>query len=159
MKKYEFEFWAFCMCSQSARQPELINMQTNDDGHTFELPTPQNGSNGSKHVWECNEPEISVLGVEDKQMPEMPNLESVFANSLRSVRKKSLFFLASGHTDSCFPNSLTTVWFNAILPTITKHDIEEHLALKWQNNLETEKQLDKTCFINVLYFTDSLFYT
>lgn len=80
------------MCSQSARQPELINMQTNDDGHTFELPTPQNGSNGSKRVWECNEPEISILGVEDKQMPEMPNLESVFANSLQSVRKESLFF-------------------------------------------------------------------
>lgn len=97
MKKYEFEFLVFCMCSQSARQPELINMQTNDDSHIFELPTPQSGSNGSKRVWECNEPEISILGVEDKQMPDMPNLESVFANSLRSVRKESLFFSLRSH--------------------------------------------------------------
>ncbi|XP_044073316.1 spindle and kinetochore-associated protein 3 isoform X2 [Siniperca chuatsi] len=71
---------------KSARQPEPINMQADDDSHTFELPTPPcNGATGSKRTWECDVPEMDV---EDKQMPEMPNLESVLGNSLQSRSAK-----------------------------------------------------------------------
>nr|XP_046260297.1 spindle and kinetochore-associated protein 3 isoform X2 [Scatophagus argus] len=76
---------------KSTRQPEPAKMQGDDDSHTFELPTPpRNGSAGSKRTWECKVPEIPFLGVEDKQMPEMPNLESVLGNSLRSRTAKML---------------------------------------------------------------------
>ncbi|XP_040913390.1 spindle and kinetochore-associated protein 3 isoform X2 [Toxotes jaculatrix] len=74
---------------KSAQQPEPINMNVDDDGHTFKLPTPtHNGVTGSKRTWEYNVPDISIMGVEDKQMPEMPNLESVLGNSLQSRRAK-----------------------------------------------------------------------
>lgn len=97
IKTFSSEFVTFCMCLQSARQTEPIIMQADDDGHTFELPTPpRNGATGSKRTWEYNVPEISIVGVEDKQIPEMPNLESVLGNSLQSVRPK-----ATGHTDCC----------------------------------------------------------
>uniref|UniRef100_A0A8C4EST8 Spindle and kinetochore associated complex subunit 3 n=1 Tax=Dicentrarchus labrax TaxID=13489 RepID=A0A8C4EST8_DICLA len=57
------------------------------DSHTFQLPTsPHNGATGSKRAWEYDVPEISILGVEDKQIPEMPNLESVLGNSLQSKK-------------------------------------------------------------------------
>ncbi|KAF7215301.1 SKA complex subunit 3 isoform X2 [Nothobranchius furzeri] len=45
--------------------------------------------NGSKLRWECNVPEISV-GFEDKQMPELPNLESFLGNSLQNSNGKML---------------------------------------------------------------------
>lgn len=78
------------MCLQSAQQPEPVDMQADDDGHTFMLPTPtHNGATGSKRAWEYDVPEISIMGLEDKQMPEMPNLESVLGKSLQSVRSKS----------------------------------------------------------------------
>ncbi|XP_070771395.1 SKA complex subunit 3 [Enoplosus armatus] len=75
---------------KSARQPEPINMHANDDiSHTLELPTPpRNGATSSKRTWEYSEPEISIVGLEDKQMPEMPNLESVLGNSLQSRSAK-----------------------------------------------------------------------
>ncbi|XP_053184874.1 spindle and kinetochore-associated protein 3 [Scomber japonicus] len=75
---------------KSARQLEPIKMQVDDDSHTFELPT-HNTAAGSKRKWEYDVPECSILGVEDKQMLEMPNLESVLGNSLqiRSAKKFS----------------------------------------------------------------------
>ncbi|KAM7406912.1 hypothetical protein PAMA_002892 [Pampus argenteus] len=72
---------------KSARQPEPINMQADDDSHTFEIPT-HNAATGSKRAWEYDVPEMSIIGVEDKQMPEMPNLESVLGNSLQSRSAK-----------------------------------------------------------------------
>lgn len=89
---FSWQFVAFCLCSQSARQPEPIDVRADDDGHIFEFPTPpHNGSTSSKHIRECSAPQISVLVVEDKQMPEMPNLESVWANSLQNVREENFF--------------------------------------------------------------------
>lgn len=80
------------MCSQSARQPESVAMQTNNENHAPKLPTPAaNGNTSGKRVWECNVPEISIQDLDDRQMPEMPNLESVLAKSLQSVRKNGLF--------------------------------------------------------------------
>ncbi|XP_040005238.1 spindle and kinetochore-associated protein 3 isoform X2 [Xiphias gladius] len=74
---------------KSAQQPKPITMQAEDHGHTFKLPTPaHNGANCSKRTWEYDVPDISVMGVEDKQMPEMPNLESVLGNSLQSRSAK-----------------------------------------------------------------------
>ncbi|XP_071337795.1 SKA complex subunit 3 [Trachinotus anak] len=76
---------------KSAKKPEPVSMQADDDSHTFNLPTPtHNGAAGSKRTWEYNVPEISIMGVEDKQMPEMPNLESVLGNSLQSRSAKIL---------------------------------------------------------------------
>ncbi|XP_049905162.1 spindle and kinetochore-associated protein 3 [Epinephelus moara] len=75
---------------KSAGQPEPVNMQADDDNHTFELPTPRNGATGSKRTWEYDVPDISIMGVEDKQMPEMPNLESVLGNSLQNRSAKML---------------------------------------------------------------------
>lgn len=67
-------------------------MQTNDENHAPKLPTlAANGNTSGKRVWECNVPEISVQDLDDRQMPEMPNLESVLAKSLQSVRKNYLF--------------------------------------------------------------------
>lgn len=81
------------MCVQSAHQNEPISMQADDDGHTFDLHTPpRNGENDSKRAWEYRVPDLAIMGVEDKQMPEMPNLESVLGNTLQAVRtKKSCF--------------------------------------------------------------------
>ncbi|XP_059199062.1 spindle and kinetochore-associated protein 3 [Centropristis striata] len=73
---------------KGAQQPEPINMQGDDDLHTFELPSSSTAATGSKRPWEYNVPEISVLGGEDKQMPEMPNLESVLGNSLQTRSAK-----------------------------------------------------------------------
>ncbi|XP_034550311.1 spindle and kinetochore-associated protein 3 [Notolabrus celidotus] len=72
-----------------AWQDEPIKMQTDDDSHSFELQTtPPNGTTGSKRTWEYNVPDISITGAEDKQMPEMPNLESLLGNTLQSRSAK-----------------------------------------------------------------------
>ncbi|XP_041856801.1 spindle and kinetochore-associated protein 3 [Melanotaenia boesemani] len=76
---------------KSARQPEPIDMQTDDDANIFEIQTsPCNKAAGSKRSWEYNVPHISIFDTEDKQMPEMPNLESALGNSLQSRNGKIL---------------------------------------------------------------------
>lgn len=83
----------FVSFSQSGRQSEPIHMQT-DDGLTSELPTPpRNRETNFKRTWEYDVPELSTFVVEDKQMPEMPNLESILGNSLRSVSPMQEVFL------------------------------------------------------------------
>lgn len=53
-------------------------------------PTPAaSGTAGDKRAWECSVPEISIQDLDDEQVPEMPNLESVWAKSFQSV---SFFF-------------------------------------------------------------------
>lgn len=57
-------------------------------------PTPAaSGTAGDKRAWECSVPEISIQDVDDEQVPEMPNLESVWAKSFQSVRKIIFFYL------------------------------------------------------------------
>ncbi|XP_062259164.1 spindle and kinetochore-associated protein 3 isoform X2 [Platichthys flesus] len=74
---------------KSAEQPEPISMQTDDDGHSSKLLTPtHNPATGSKRMWEYNVPEIFIMGEEDKQMPEMPNLESCLGKSLQNRSAK-----------------------------------------------------------------------
>lgn len=65
-------------------------MVTDDDNGISKQPTPAaSGTAGVKHVLDFNVPEISIQDVDEKQVPEMPNLESVWAKSFQSVRKKS----------------------------------------------------------------------
>ncbi|XP_029314919.1 SKA complex subunit 3 [Cottoperca gobio] len=71
---------------KSARQPGHVD----DDTNIFENSSARNGATGSKRRWEYDVPEISIMGVEDKQMPEMPNLESVLGNSLQTTCAKML---------------------------------------------------------------------
>ncbi|XP_035031414.1 spindle and kinetochore-associated protein 3 isoform X1 [Hippoglossus stenolepis] len=74
---------------KSAKQPEPISMQTDDDGHSSKPLTPTHSTaTGSKRMWEYNVPEISIMGEEDKQMPEMPNLESCLGKSLQNRSAK-----------------------------------------------------------------------
>ncbi|KAM6934579.1 SKA complex subunit 3 [Xenentodon cancila] len=74
---------------KSVRQPDPINMQTVNDSHTTELQTfPSNATTGSKQIWEYNVPHFNVFGVEEKQMPAMPNLESFLGNSLQNRNGK-----------------------------------------------------------------------
>ncbi|XP_060944772.1 spindle and kinetochore-associated protein 3 isoform X2 [Limanda limanda] len=74
---------------KSAKQPEPISMQTDEDGHSSELSTPTpNTATGSKRMWEYNVPEIFIMGEEDKQMPEMPILESCLGKSLQNRSAK-----------------------------------------------------------------------
>ncbi|XP_024864825.1 spindle and kinetochore-associated protein 3 isoform X2 [Kryptolebias marmoratus] len=61
-------------------QPEPDNMQSDGDDYTFKLETPRNGS---KHMWEYKVPEVSIFDVEEKQVPEMPHLESFLGNYLQ----------------------------------------------------------------------------
>ncbi|XP_069569484.1 SKA complex subunit 3 [Brachyistius frenatus] len=68
--------------TKSARQTEPIAMQTADEGHTSDPTPPRNVATGFK----CNR----ESDVPDKQMPEMPNLESVLGNSLQSRSAKAL---------------------------------------------------------------------
>ncbi|XP_026231600.1 spindle and kinetochore-associated protein 3 isoform X2 [Anabas testudineus] len=76
---------------KSARQTGPINVKADDDSDTFELSTPpQKGTTASKRTWEYNVPELSLMGVEDRQIPEMPSLESVLGNSLQSKNAKIL---------------------------------------------------------------------
>ncbi|XP_047456143.1 spindle and kinetochore-associated protein 3 [Mugil cephalus] len=79
------------LVSSKKRQLEPVTIQTFDESHNFELPTPpRNGTTGSKCSWEYDVPEISILGADDRKMPEMPNLESVLGNSLQSKNAKIL---------------------------------------------------------------------
>lgn len=61
-------------------------MQSGEDNYIFNLETPCNGS--TKHKWEYKVPEMCVFGVEDKQMPEIPQLESSLGNYLQIVSPK-----------------------------------------------------------------------
>lgn len=70
-------------------------MQANDDDddiQSLELSTPPKGASGSKRTWEYDVPEISIMDMEDKQVPEMPNLESMLGNSLQSVSAHRLLY-------------------------------------------------------------------
>ncbi|XP_031171968.1 spindle and kinetochore-associated protein 3 isoform X2 [Sander lucioperca] len=76
---------------KSARQPEPINMQADEETETCELSTHRNvGATGSKRTWEYDVPDISIMGVEDNQMPEMPNLQSDLGNALQTRSAKML---------------------------------------------------------------------
>ncbi|KAK5860749.1 hypothetical protein PBY51_022208 [Eleginops maclovinus] len=69
---------------KSAWQPG----NSDEDSRLFELPSPSNGATGSKRPWEYDVPEISIMGVEDREMPEMPNLESTLGSSLQNKSAK-----------------------------------------------------------------------
>ncbi|XP_029386577.1 SKA complex subunit 3 isoform X2 [Echeneis naucrates] len=74
---------------KSVQQPEQVDVQGEDNSYAFKLVTPtHDGAASSKHDWDYNVPEISILGVEDKQLPEMPTLESVLGNSLQTRSAK-----------------------------------------------------------------------
>ncbi|KAF3843507.1 hypothetical protein F7725_002356 [Dissostichus mawsoni] len=75
-----------CLVSskKSAQQPG----NSEEDSHFFE--SSRNGAIGSKCPWEYNVPEISSMGAEDMEMPEMPNLESILGNSLQKRSEKML---------------------------------------------------------------------
>lgn len=78
---------------KSTQQPEPSIMQTDNDTQTFDLPTPPcNRAAGFKRTWEYDVPDISTTGLEEKQMPVMPNLESALGNSLQSSNGKILKF-------------------------------------------------------------------
>ncbi|KAK1903094.1 Spindle and kinetochore-associated protein 3 [Dissostichus eleginoides] len=74
-----------CLVSskKSAQQPG----NSEEDSH-FE--SSRNGAIGSKCPWEYNVPEISSMGAEEMEMPEMPNLESILGNSLQKRSEKML---------------------------------------------------------------------
>ncbi|MEQ2313379.1 hypothetical protein AMECASPLE_001392 [Ameca splendens] len=75
----------------STNKPGPIDLQSDGDGHIFKLQTsPCSAINSSKPAWEYNVPEIAFRGVEDKKMPEMPNLESFLGNSLQTRYGRSL---------------------------------------------------------------------
>lgn len=68
-------------------------MVTDDGNHISKQPTPAvSGPAGVKHALEFSVPEISIQDVDEKQVPEMPNLESVWAKSFQSVRTNFVFF-------------------------------------------------------------------
>ncbi|KAF6717031.1 Spindle and kinetochore-associated protein 3 [Oryzias melastigma] len=73
---------------KSAPQPEQVDMQTDEDSRTFKPQPPCNGAAGSKRTWDHHVPDSSAFGVEDAQMPEMPNLESDLGNSLQHRNRK-----------------------------------------------------------------------
>lgn len=133
-----FAFFAYV--SQSAQQLEPIKMQVDDDSHTFELPT-HNTATGSKRKWEYDVPECSILGVEDKQMLEMPNLESVLGNSLQSVSRKSTIELYFR------PVSSMAVWMDMSGCQSTFHylrlDWDISTTIRWiaKSSLEFGKEL------------------
>ncbi|RVE58200.1 hypothetical protein OJAV_G00206880 [Oryzias javanicus] len=58
-------------------------MQTDEDSSTFKPQPPCNGAAGSKRAWDHYVPKSSAFGLEDGQVPEMPNLESDLGNSLQ----------------------------------------------------------------------------
>ncbi|KAM6955383.1 SKA complex subunit 3 [Lycodopsis pacificus] len=69
----------------NARKAEPINMRADDDeADTVDPPSPRSRATVSKRLWEYDSPDVTVTGVEDEQMPEMPNLESVLGNSLQT---------------------------------------------------------------------------
>uniref|UniRef100_A0A3P9KIL7 Spindle and kinetochore associated complex subunit 3 n=1 Tax=Oryzias latipes TaxID=8090 RepID=A0A3P9KIL7_ORYLA len=69
---------------KSAPQPEEVDMETEEESHTFK-PRLSHCSRaaGSKRTWDYNAPDTVAFGVEERQMPEMPNLESDLGNSLQ----------------------------------------------------------------------------
>ncbi|MEQ2198546.1 hypothetical protein XENOCAPTIV_014387 [Xenoophorus captivus] len=72
-------------------QPGPIDLQSDGDSHIFQLQmSPCSAINNSKPAWEYDVPEIAFRGVEDKKMPEMPNLESFLGNSLQTRYGRSL---------------------------------------------------------------------
>ncbi|XP_019956103.2 SKA complex subunit 3 isoform X2 [Paralichthys olivaceus] len=74
---------------KSAKQSEPISMQADDDVRMSKLLTPSHKTaTGSKRMWEYNVPETSIMGMEDKEMPEMPNLESLLGKSLQNRSAK-----------------------------------------------------------------------
>lgn len=63
-------------------------MVADDVNHISKQLTPAaSGTADVKHVLDFSVPEISIQDVDEKQVPEMPNLESVWAKSFQSVRK------------------------------------------------------------------------
>ncbi|XP_034057347.1 spindle and kinetochore-associated protein 3 isoform X2 [Gymnodraco acuticeps] len=70
--------------NKSAQQPG----NSEEDSHFFE--SSRTGAIGSKRPWEYDVPEISSMGAEDMEMPEMPNLESILGNSLQKRSEKML---------------------------------------------------------------------
>ncbi|XP_033966094.1 SKA complex subunit 3 [Pseudochaenichthys georgianus] len=72
-----------CLVSskKSAQQPG----NSEEDSHCFE--SPRTGAIGSKRPWEYDAPEISSMGAEDM---EMPNLESILGNSQQKRSEKML---------------------------------------------------------------------
>ncbi|XP_055361352.1 spindle and kinetochore-associated protein 3 isoform X2 [Betta splendens] len=66
------------------------SQQSDGDGSpTFELSSPpHNGATASKRTWAYNMPELSIMGEDDCQLPEMPNLESVLGSVLQSKCSK-----------------------------------------------------------------------
>ncbi|XP_026151510.1 SKA complex subunit 3 isoform X2 [Mastacembelus armatus] len=73
---------------KSAQKLQTINMQADDD-FTSDLTTPPH----NRTAFEYSVPEISFMGMEEKGMPEMPNLpnlETILGNSLRSRSNKVL---------------------------------------------------------------------
>ncbi|XP_075961069.1 SKA complex subunit 3 [Anarhichas minor] len=92
---------------KSARKAEPINMRADDDeADTSDPPSPRSRATGSKRLWEYDVPDVT--SVEDKQMPEMPNLESVLGNSLQTrsakMRKKT-----SGHKKVTTESTVTSL--------------------------------------------------
>ncbi|XP_072253545.1 SKA complex subunit 3 [Leuresthes tenuis] len=76
---------------KSARQPEPISLQADDNSHTFQIQTsPHNGVTASKPAWAYTVPDISFFDVDVKKLPEMPHLESVLGNSLQNRNRKIL---------------------------------------------------------------------
>uniref|UniRef100_A0A672IXP0 Spindle and kinetochore associated complex subunit 3 n=1 Tax=Salarias fasciatus TaxID=181472 RepID=A0A672IXP0_SALFA len=77
------ESFSFHPVKRSALQNEAVSRrQAEDDGHTFDLPTPQNGAAGPKPRWEYNVPDVSLM-----ELPPMPRLESALGQSLISQEK------------------------------------------------------------------------
>ncbi|KAM9850636.1 SKA complex subunit 3 [Aulostomus maculatus] len=69
---------------QTPHLNRLVSIKKADDSHIFDHPlTPHHGASGSKRSWEYDVPEVSLLAVEEKQAPQMPNLESMLGNSLK----------------------------------------------------------------------------
>ncbi|XP_054887383.1 spindle and kinetochore-associated protein 3 [Poeciliopsis prolifica] len=72
-------------------EPEPISLQGDGYSDIFKLQTsPCNGASGSKPAFEYNVPEVNFFGVEEKEMAEMPNLESFLGNSLQTKNSRML---------------------------------------------------------------------
>ncbi|XP_034741263.1 spindle and kinetochore-associated protein 3 [Etheostoma cragini] len=70
----------------SNKKPIII--QADEETETCELSTHCTGAIGSKRPWEYDVPDVSIMGVGDNQMPDMPNLESDLGNSLQTGSAK-----------------------------------------------------------------------
>lgn len=84
-------------------------MQTDNDTQTLDLPSPPcNRAAGFKRTWEYDVPDISTTGLEDKQLPVMPNLESALGNSLQSVRRTGKHLLLTRDAHGFMANKMTS---------------------------------------------------